>query len=84
MPRKRSTTAASAAAETPAKAEASAPVAPKTERLTSFTSHGLKYFRLTVPRDFGESYANDMNRWDVQVKDDGTIIAKPVRELVRN
>lgn len=51
-------------------------------RITAFDSKGQRYFRLTIPREFGARYESDMNRWEVTIKEDGSVVFKPVRELV--
>ena len=52
------------------------------ERLTGFDSHGSRYIRLALPREPFAKYETDLNRWNVEVKSDGSFTAIPVRELI--
>jgi hypothetical protein len=62
----------------------SAPVAPKTERLTSFKSHGQMYYRVTVPRNFGAAYNTEVNRWTCNIDEKtGVLTFTPAAKLVK-
>ena len=52
--------------------------------MTGFDSHGQRYFRVTVPREFGEYFDSRHNVWNVEVTPDGGLIYTPLRELIRN
>lgn len=56
-----------------------APKAPKAERLTSFESHGSRFYRVTVPRSFGEAHLAKagVETWDFAEKPDGTLVFTP-------
>lgn len=55
---------------------------PTEERLTAFNSHGARFYRLTVPRDFAATLETDLNRWTVTRFADGSLLAVPMRELI--
>lgn len=52
--------------------------------MTGFDSHGQRYFRVTVPREFGELFDSRHNVWNVEVGANGELIYTPLRELIRN
>lgn len=60
-----------------------APAEKKTERITAFNSHGARFFRMTLPREWAAQYENAVNRWECEIADDGTVTFKPVRKLVK-
>jgi len=52
--------------------------------MTGFDSHGQRYFRVTVPREFGELFDSRHNVWTVEIGENGELIYTPLRELIRN
>jgi hypothetical protein len=59
------------------------PTKPKTERITAFNSHGARFYRMTLPRDWAARYESAANRWECEIADDGTVTFKPVGRLVK-
>lgn len=79
----RTTKSAPAAKATPAnEAEAAKPA--KAERLTSFESHGARFFRLTVPRTWGEEHLPmaGAETWEFHQEADGRLVFTPRAKAV--
>lgn len=76
------------AAEVKTEAIAAAPEgteAEKPARLTRFKSHGLGYYRVTVPRWFGERFCSDLNLFSTSINaETGVITLTPIRPLIAN
>jgi hypothetical protein len=87
MPRTRTTNAKPARNAKPKAAPAAAetPKAAKPERLTSFESHGSRFFRITVPRSFGEAHLAmaGAETWDFDEKPDGTLVFTPRTKVAK-
>ena len=57
----------------------------KPQKLTRFKSHGLGYYRVTVPREYGERFCSDLNLFDVTIDaETGAVTFTPIRPLIRN
>jgi hypothetical protein len=60
-----------------------APAEKKTERITAFNSHGARFYRMTLPREWAAQYESAANRWHCEIAADGTVTFKPVGKLVK-
>jgi hypothetical protein len=80
----RATTNTKSAAK-PKNVAPAAPKAAKLERLTSFESHGSRFFRITVPRAFGEAHLAmaGAETWDFAENPDGTLVFTPRMKVAK-
>ena len=88
MPRTPNTTKTPNRPKSPAKPKTTTAAPAKDEkkslaRITAFNSHGQRYYRITLPREWAAQYESDANRWECEIAADGTVTFKPARELVK-
>lgn len=57
----------------------------KPARITRFLSHKLPYFRVTLPREYGERFCNDLNLYSTSIDaETGAVTFTPIRPLIPN
>lgn len=52
------------------------------EGFTGYDSHGSRYLRVTMPRDWAAQYESAMNRFSCSITKGGVITLTPLRDLI--